>query len=258
MNGSQPFACPAGASSGDPDRGGPESPGAGVDTAARTERHLRMLEELGERGMELARMVHGQAMAQAAAEPAAGEEAGAPQRRAGELAAVFARVARAVRLTVALEAKLAEDRETRNAARLVEERQRATVAAQERRQRQRRQVERGVERLIEAETLECEHAGFLRHHLEQRLSDPDSAPIDDRRIGEIAAAICRDLDIAFDRSVWDGEETAEPAEAVAEAGTRMPQASAPSVGRTLETGDRVAAPLSRRAASGSDPPTDGT
>jgi hypothetical protein len=68
----------------------------------RAERRLRILQELAEIGMDLARAVRTRALALAAkADPAA----------AVDLGLSFSRIARAVRQTVALEAKFEQDRQ---------------------------------------------------------------------------------------------------------------------------------------------------
>jgi hypothetical protein len=75
-----------------------------ADPAAdRAERHGRVLQELTELGMNLARAVSAEATV---ADPA----------KANELALAFSRIARAVRQTLALEAKLAEERQAAAAA----------------------------------------------------------------------------------------------------------------------------------------------
>jgi hypothetical protein len=73
----------------------------GDPSADRAQRRFRALQELTEIGMELARDVQRQAREQAK------EQAG---DGAADFGLVFSRIARAVRQTVALEAKLDQDR----------------------------------------------------------------------------------------------------------------------------------------------------
>src|SRR6185437_7233157 len=123
---------------------------------------------------------------------------------AAELALTFSRVARAVRQTVALEARLAEDRRTRPA-----ERSALSVATRWRSTRRKRQVEEIVGDIIEAEPhLELETDRLLAD-LDERLHDGDEeADFADRPIGELVARICRDLGIDPDWSRFEAEDWA--------------------------------------------------
>ena len=77
------------------------SSNAQSSSTERTERHSSVLRELAEIGMDLARALRTHAVA----EPDAA--------RAADVGLVFSRVSRAIRQTVALEARLDADRETR-------------------------------------------------------------------------------------------------------------------------------------------------
>ena len=156
---------------------------------ARTARHLRGLAELGEIGLELARLVRRQAVEQAAANPD-----GAVDEHLG---LVFARIARAVRQTFALEARLAEERRTARAAetRLHVERRKTKVRT-------------AVERVLDAEADESD-AENLFYDLTERLeTDYDDADFADRPIGDLVARICRDLGVTPDWSLWQDEDWA--------------------------------------------------
>jgi hypothetical protein len=135
-------------------------------TEARTERHLRLLAELAELGMTLARTIVAQA------------EDGA------ELA--FARIARAVRQTLALEAKLAEEGQLRR------ERQ-----AREHKHQREAKVRRMVEKAIEADAHESD--------IDERLADLDDTDFTHRPLIEVVASICQDLGVTFDPSPWQDE-----------------------------------------------------
>jgi hypothetical protein len=154
----------------------------------RAERHLRVLQELAELGMSLARDVA--ARAAETADP--------------DLVLAFSRIARAVRQTVALEAKLADDRETAradHARRLAQE----TAA---RGGRRKKFVEDAVERAIYAEA-QGETAEDLLGDLYERLQDPrDDADFADRPIGELIADICKALGVTPDPSLWEDEDWA--------------------------------------------------
>ena len=182
----------------------------GVDeAAARTGRHLRMLEELAGIGMRLARDVERRALAEeprrdALPDPALVHSATADGARA-DFGLMFARIARAVRQTVALEARLAADAEARatvGAAALANR-----AAAEQKRSRQLKdRVRRLAEAAISAEA-EGHEAENLRYDLEERLEDPSiEAELGWRPIGVIFAGICRDLGIAADLSRFTDAE----------------------------------------------------
>jgi hypothetical protein len=156
---------------------------------ARTERHLRGLAELGEIGMELARLVRRQAVEQAAASPD-----GAVDEHLG---LVFARIARAVRQTFALEARLAEERRTARAAetRLHVERRKTKVRT-------------AVERVLDAEADQGDVENLFYDLTERLETDYDDADFADRPIGELVARICRDLGVTPDWSLWQDEDWA--------------------------------------------------
>ncbi|HEY4032301.1 MAG TPA: hypothetical protein VGM25_18285 [Caulobacteraceae bacterium] len=143
-------------------------------TEARTERHLRLLAELAELGMTLARTVVAQA------------EDGA------ELA--FARLARAVRQTLALEAKLAEEGQLRR-----------TRQAREHKYQRETKVRRMVEKAIEADADESEVDDLL-YDLNERLADLDDTDFTHRPLIEVVASICQDLGVSFDPHQWQDEE----------------------------------------------------
>jgi hypothetical protein len=152
----------------------------------RTERHGRVLQELTDLGMHLARAVSAQATD---ADPAT----------AHSLALDFARIARAVRQTVALEAKLAEDRQTT----LAERAQRRDREAAEQARRRTSRIETLVERAIDAEASGAE-ADNLLEDLRERLEDADDlAGFHDRPIPEIVALICKDLGVTLPPIHWD-------------------------------------------------------
>jgi hypothetical protein len=174
-----------------------------TDPAAdRAERHGRVLQELTDLGMNLARAVSAQA---ADADPAT----------AHALALDFARIARAVRQTVALEAKLADDRQTSLAERAQHRQREADAQARRRRTR----IESLVERAIDAEASGSE-ADNLYEDLRERLEDADDlAGFHDRPLPEIVALICKHLGVTpplvlWNDADWGIESEAAPPEAV--------------------------------------------
>jgi hypothetical protein len=176
---------------------GPQPSETADPAVARTERHLRMLAELGEIGMDLAREVRRQALDRTGEAPPA-----------ADLALTFSRIARAVRQTVALEAKLAEG---------PSERARLSVADRWRSARRKRQVKEIVAAVIDDEAGEYDVDG-LHEQLQERLDDGDEeADFADRPIGELVARICRDLGVTPDWSLFEDEDWA-----IEEAGARPP------------------------------------
>jgi len=182
----------------------------------RTERHLRMLQRLAEIGMELAEAVGRQALEQA---KAASEPAGTPQKAGPDLGLVFTRISRAVRQTVALEARIAEGPLTPRAVSAALDRQaeRAALAETDRRRRRKAQVGRIVKQAINAELTGIK-AYQRERELRERLEDEDvETDIGDHPIGEIIARICWDLGLDPNWRRW-----AEDHWAVEEARTKAP------------------------------------
>jgi len=159
---------------------------------------LAMLERLGAMAMHLAEITHGQAIERAAAEQAAGQVPAAPgQTSAAELTLVFTRVARAVRLTVAFEARLACGRETRRAS-----------ATGERQQPQKLNVKRAVARVIDAAEGDPSETADWYEALDGGIEALDEREIAERPLGELVERVCRDLGVGFDRDAWEAENAA--------------------------------------------------
>ena len=158
---------------------------------ARTDRHLAVLKELTEIGMRVARAVEAQATGEAAPD--------APVIVSTDLGLTLSRIARAVRQTVALEARLAEDRRAGQA-------QRAAKLAQETKVRswlRKAKVQDIVERAIEAQES-GDRAEDLLSDLAERLADPDDEAIfADRPLPELVTRICRDLGVTPPTGLWD-------------------------------------------------------
>jgi hypothetical protein len=157
----------------------------------RPERRLRILQELAEIGMELARALRTQALA-AKADPAA----------AVDLGLSFSRIARAVRQTVALEARLEQDRQAAAAERA----ERQARDTREQADKHKARIRDLVERAIDAEASGGA-AEDLLGDLDERLEDADDlAGFADRPVAEIVQHICRELDIAPPPVLWDEAE----------------------------------------------------
>jgi hypothetical protein len=202
---------------------------AGPQDAAvgeRGERRLAMLGELAEIGMGLARD-----LGRRVAERAAGGDAdGAPE--AAEAALAYARIARAVRLTLALEAKFEADLKALDA----EGRAAAAAARAEADDRRATASLRGLARKYEALDGLCEaideqvgegagaerEAEALKERLVERLNEFRDIEFADAPLAELVAGICRDLGVAFDPELWAEDDD--------EAGWRDGGAPAPAHG----------------------------
>ena len=199
---------------------GPAPVGAPAPTeppaAARAliEEQLAMLTRLARIGMEIAEAVGREATAPGAAAPDAAPHDAAPQNAGARTPAapahhgpVFARVARAVRMTIALQARLmkeltALDRAEAHAAHmsmigrrarlrgLVDEAARTLVEA--RRKAEGRYL--GEEDAAEAEIELMTEAAY------ERLTDAEEEELDRLSFDEAVAGVCRDLGLAPDQA----------------------------------------------------------
>jgi hypothetical protein len=229
--------------------------------AAQTARHVRMLQELAEIGMNVARAVGRQVLA----EPEPAEPAGTAHP---EL--VLTRIARCVRQTVALEARLTADyrawaakSSAEQAAALAERAERAEAAEARRRERRKAQVERAAKTVIEGATRPDDYHYRLRDVKEWLWDSDDDADFADRPIGEIIARICADLDIPFEAAKWANQSWArEEIRTKAPASPFVPIVPAADAGekpgfRGVDPPVARSAPkpaARRRPATGRDPP----
>jgi hypothetical protein len=169
---------------------------------ARGERRLRLLEELTEIGMELARKLR----------DGAGDSVEAEKGR--DPADAFARLSRAIRLTIALEEKTDQAIADLRAG-VVRVREEARAAAAERAQeraaeRDRTFEDRLCERMaeaIDAEIADEKTSGERYEALFERL-DEDEAYISgwDRPLRETLERLCKDLCLTPDWSQWRDED----------------------------------------------------
>jgi hypothetical protein len=180
----------------------------------RVERQLRTLQELAEIGMDLAREVRVQALAPALAEPAS-----------ADFGLMFSRIARAVRQTLALEAKLAEDRTKAR----TEAAQRRLAQARAHGGRRKLRIEHIVERAIEAESDGRAREDLLGDLYERLLDHEEVADFAERPIAEWVTRICRDLGVTPDPSLWENEDWANGDGAVADPGPPHSGEAPPSV-----------------------------
>jgi hypothetical protein len=170
----------------------------------RTERHLRLLQELAEIGMDIARAVRAEAVAGA---PAA--EPGPSRFGGGDLGLIYSRVARAVRQTLALETRLADDLEKAR----FEQGRRRNAAVRTALDERQQEIRDYVAEAIEAEAVEKKspdrEVERLLDDLDERL---DAGDYDDTLhhgpIGELVARICADLGVIPDWDLWDQHDWA--------------------------------------------------
>jgi hypothetical protein len=164
------------------------------DAAERTARHLRQLQELAELGMAMARAVAEEALHPAPApEAAPSEPATAPTRTRRDPGLGFARLAHSVRQTIALEARIAAERDNPS-----------PRPSRPPPPDPRRSLLRGA--LYAAAPGPHREAGRatpggFRREIDERIEDELAAdPGGDIPIHEILAAICGDLGITLDCS----------------------------------------------------------
>jgi len=166
---------------------------------ARAERRLRLLQELSEIGMELAR----------ALKP--GTEA--DETPGKDPAAAFAPLSRSIRLTLTLEAKTDEALRDLKAGVVrareeerVQAAERARVADEEAQHASWLKVWNGVTTVVDAEIEDGDACDHLYEALWERLED-DEAYEDyaERPLRETVERLCKDLQLTPDWSRWDGE-----------------------------------------------------
>jgi hypothetical protein len=168
----------------------PSDLGADAARAARAERRLVLLGELAAIGMRLAREVERQVF---------------DEGLAGDPGLAFSRISRAVRQTLALEARLDADAEAQ--ALQVSAAQKSREAARLREaKKQKDRVRRHVEGAIAAND-DGRDAEALELELDERLEDPDyEDELGGRPIGVIVAGICGALGVKVDlRHFTDAE-----------------------------------------------------
>ena len=163
-------------------------------------RQLELLGELAELGLYVARAVERQASGRA-------EPAGGPVFQ-GDPALAYARVSRAVRLTLMLQARLIEDLKAQDAgaatARTEAPREPDRVSPEYQRKVR---LERIVERLAEAEHPDGDdEVSDLVTEAGERLDDEDLyGDLMDRPLSELVARLCQDLGLEPDWAELAGE-----------------------------------------------------
>jgi hypothetical protein len=189
----------------------------------RAEWRLRMLEELAQMEMDLARSLHRQAIAAAdpvdsvdSVEPATPGAAARPAitpNSAGDPSAGFARIARSLRLTLTLQARADEQLRALGAgvaaeaeARRVAARKRVADAAATESRGRRDKVERLVFEAAEREIEDEEAMESVLEALEERLDEDEAYwSLESLPLRETVEHLCADLELTPDWSQWEGE-----------------------------------------------------
>jgi len=196
------------------------APAEAIDPSIlRAERRLRLLEELSEIGMDLARALRHEVLARAEqAENIANGEAPpaaspAAAGKAPDPADTFARISRAIRLTLTLEAKTDEALRALRAGlpaeiktRRVEAVRRATVEAEKRGVVHRAKVRRLVVDVVDREVESPDAHDDLTSALDERLEyDEAYADLERLPLCETVQKLCNDLQLTPDLRRWTGE-----------------------------------------------------
>ncbi len=184
----------------------------------RTAHQTAALAELAEIGMGLARLV--QRQAQVLEQDA---DARTPEEMAQAvetLTRTFDRASRAVRLTFALEARLAEGPTPRRDDAGPDLLARWRDEAREGRRQRKAKVGEIVGAIVRQESSACIHDAMF-DRLRTRLDrEGDEADFTWRPLGEMVARICRDLKLTPDWNLWGQDWAAEAARAEARAKDR--------------------------------------
>jgi hypothetical protein len=189
-----------------------------LDTAVlRAERRVRLLEELSEIGMDLARALRREAQAAAdEAEPdgsATDAKTGRPTARSGDLAGAFASLSRAIRLTLTLEGRADEALRALRAGVLVEREaqraeaaRRASAAAQARREGHFERIRSLVIDVADREIDDGEALCDLEEVLDERMREDEAyADLENLPLREAVQRLCADLELTPDWSLWTGD-----------------------------------------------------
>jgi hypothetical protein len=182
----------------------PEDAGAPDAGAERAARQGRALQQLAEIGMAMARGLQERMAAAAGADEAC------------ELALAFTRVAKSVRLTIALEARLADDQQLRAetlAARASQARTAAVADREARVEANTIRVSDAVEMAIVAHTAEFDDGGYASEKLSERLSEHlkdrrETESFADIPVSVAVAQVCKALGVSIDWDLWRNEDWA--------------------------------------------------
>jgi hypothetical protein len=191
----------------EPDADAPE------DAEARQERHRRILQELAEIGMQIARAVRDEALARAeVAAEGSDADASAPPARglAADPGLTYSRIAKAVRLTLALETRLADGLEKARVERARSHLAAIRQAADEHQQDVRDYVAEAIEADGVEHRMPRPEVERLLDELDERLEAGEyDDMLDNAPTGELVARICQDLGVEIDWDLWNGQDWAD-------------------------------------------------
>jgi hypothetical protein len=184
---------------------GSEDPAAFDAAAARALRQERVLKELAEIGMAMARALRDRVLA-----------GGVDDAALCELSLAFTRVAKAVRMSLALATRLDGEREARGARRAAEALQARAAAAAAREARGEETIERvrdAVGTAIGVQTTDIDDDGDeserLCDGLEEYLDDPrETDAFADLPVSVAVARVCKALGMPVDWELWKDEDCA--------------------------------------------------
>jgi len=230
----------------DPDQPAPAAESPPDPAVLRAEDRLRVLQELREIGMKLARALERRVVAEDEAAPVKTAEAGAAEPAARgasgrDPAVAFAQLSRAIRLTLALEAKTDEELRGLESG-IVREREekrakadlRAKVAAAEWNSDREERIQGLIMDAAEANLPADTDFDVLERELEERLlEDEDFWGDPQRPMRDVVERLCKYFSVTPDWSRWDGEGWARR-----EDPPLWPWAPAPEA----ETGDAASPP----------------
>jgi len=192
----------------------------------RAERRLRLLEELSEIGMDLARALRREVLAKTEqaenisncedGSPGPSPARATPAAKGPDPADAFARISRAVRLTLSLEAKTDEALRALRAglpveaeARREEAARRAESDAETRKEDLTAKVHRLVVDVIDREAADPGEAERVEDALDERLEDDEAyAHLVGLPLRETVQRLCDDLLLTPDWSRWTGDDWA--------------------------------------------------
>jgi len=219
----------------------PDSPASTPEAASPLlDRQLRMLGELAEIGLEMARALASQA------------KGAGPKVTEGDLALAYGRVARAVRQAILLQSRLVDESKARAA-----KAEKALVEAREDRAEARRsRISFIVERVAEAQHDDEETVDGLCEEADHRIDDDGlMGDVLSRPVSETVALICRALDLDPDWTRLAQEAWAQEELASGEVGWPLEQLRTarppPPAG---VSGDRIRSPETAQWAGGGIPP----
>jgi hypothetical protein len=189
------------------DPAAPDADAAPDPAVLRAERRLAVLAELVEIGMELARTLK-PGLADTSA-----EDDGAGRAKLRDPADAFAPLSRAIRLTLALEAKTDAELSDLKAGIVRVSEERRTRAAERRQAAAAKDAEGRFDRVRElvVEAAEAEIGDLKTFNqfveaLDERLEEDEAyADIDRRPLRETVESLCRDLKLSPDWSRWTGD-----------------------------------------------------